>query len=92
MANTKSAIKNVRKNRRRRDINKTRKGTLRTQIKKLRATVKAKDLEAAAKELTRTISAIDRSIRKGILHRNTAARYKSRLSRSVRSLAPASRG
>ena len=91
MANTKSAIKNVRKNRRRREINKTRKGTLRTQIKKLRSLVKSKDIDAAAKELTRTISAIDRSIRKGILHRNTAARYKSRLSRSVRGQA-ASRG
>ena len=91
MANTKSAIKNVRKNRRRREINKTRKGALRTQIKKLRTLVKAKDAEAAAKELTRTVSVIDRSIRKGILHRNTAARYKSRLSRSIRSLA-ASRG
>ena len=91
MANTKSAIKNVRKNRRRREINKTRKGTLRTQIKKLRSMMKSKDVDAAAKELTRTISAIDRSIRKGILHRNTAARYKSRLSRSVRGLA-ASRG
>lgn len=86
MANTKSAIKNVRKNQRRREINKTRKGTLRTQIKKLRALVKVKDVEGSAKELVKTISVIDRSIRKGILHKNTAGRYKSRLSRSVRGL------
>ena len=86
MANTKSAIKNVRKNQRRREINKTRKGTLRTQIKKLRALVKSKDVEGSAKELVKTISVIDRSIRKGILHKNTAGRYKSRLSRSVRGL------
>lgn len=84
MANTKSAIKNVRKNQRRREINKTRKGALRTQIKKLRALVKSKDVEGSAKELVKTISVIDRSIRKGILHKNTAGRYKSRLSRSVR--------
>ena len=87
MANTKSAIKNVRKNQRRREINKTRKGTLRTQIKKLRSLVKAKDAEGAAKELVKTISIIDRSIRKGVLHKNTAGRYKSRLSRSVKGVA-----
>jgi small subunit ribosomal protein S20 len=86
LANTKSAIKNVRKNQRRREINKTRKGTLRTQIKKLRALVKVKDVEGSVKELVKTISVIDRSIRKGILHKNTAGRYKSRLSRSVRGL------
>jgi len=86
LANTKSAIKNVRKNQRRREINKTRKGTLRTQIKKLRALVKSKDIEGSAKELVKTISVIDRSIRKGILHKNTAGRYKSRLSRTVRGL------
>jgi ribosomal protein S20 len=54
LANTKSAIKNVRKNQRRREINKTRKGTLRTQIKKLRALVKSKDVEGSAKELVKT--------------------------------------
>lgn len=86
MANTKSAIKNIRKNERRRGVNKARKATLRTQIKKLRTLVKAKNTEAAAKELVTTVSVIDRSIRKGILHKNTAGRYKSRLTRSVRSL------
>ena len=84
MANTKSAMKNIRKSERRRAVNKARKGTLRTQIKKLRTLVQAKDAEGAAKELLRTISVIDRSVRKGILHKNTAGRYKSRLSRSVR--------
>jgi small subunit ribosomal protein S20 len=86
LANTKSAIKNVRKNERRRAINKARVGTLRTQLKKLRTLLKAKDSEAASKELVKTISVIDRSIRKGVLHKNTAARYKSRLTKSVRTL------
>ena len=87
MANTKSAAKNIRKSQRRRAINKTRVSALRTQIKKLRSQVKAKDASAASQELTRTISVIDRSLRKGILHKNTAARYKSRLTRTVRGLA-----
>lgn len=91
MANTRSAIKNIRKNERRRAINKSRRGALRSQIKKLRSLVSAKNTEAAAKELVHTISVIDRSIRKGILHKNTAARTKSRLSRAVKGAA-SSRG
>jgi small subunit ribosomal protein S20 len=86
LANTKSAIKNIRKNERRRAINKARVSALRTELKKLRALLKAKDSEAAAKELVNTISVIDRSLRKGVLHKNTAARYKSRLTRSVRAV------
>ena len=86
MANTKSAAKNIRKSLRRRAINKARVSTLRTQIKKMRSHLKAKDAPAASQELIRTISVIDRSLRKGVLHKNTAARYKSRLTRSVRGL------
>jgi len=86
LANTKSAAKNIRKSQRRRVINKTRVSALRSQIKKLRAHLKAKDASAASQELTRTISIIDRSIRKGVLHQNTAARTKSRLTRAVRGL------
>ena len=91
MANTKSAIKNIRKSEKRRAINRARKGALRTQIKKLRALLAAKESQAAAKELVQTISVIDRSLRKGILHRNTAGRYKSRLTRAVKG-ASAARG
>ena len=89
MANTKSAIKNIRKSEKRRAINRARKGALKTQIKKLRTLVAAKDSQAAAKELVQTIAVIDRSIRKGILHKNTAGRYKSRLTRAVRGASPA---
>ncbi len=86
MANTKSAAKNIRKSQRRREINKARVSTLRSQIKKLRTRVQEKDAAAASQELKKTISVIDRSIRKGVLHKNTAARYKSRLTKSVRGL------
>jgi len=89
LANTRSAIKNIRKNERRRAINKAQSSALRTQIKKLRTLVGAKDAAGASKELVQTLSVIDRSIRKGILHKNTAARYKSRLTKAVRGLAAA---
>ena len=89
MARIKSAVKNIRKNRRRNEINRARRSRLRSQIKKLRQLLAHKDAAGARKELTTTLSLIDRSLGKGVLHRNTAARYKSRLSRQVALLAKA---
>ncbi|HEU4403447.1 MAG TPA: 30S ribosomal protein S20 [Candidatus Polarisedimenticolia bacterium] len=86
MARIKSAVKNIRKNLRRNEINRARRSRLRTQIRKLRELVSKKDSEGARKALTPTLSLIDRSLTKGILHRNTAARYKSRLTRQVSAL------
>lgn len=83
MARTKSAAKNVRKSLKRNEINRSRRGQLRTQLKKLRALIDSKDAAAAKKALPSTLSLIDRSFKNGILQRNTAARYKSRLSRHV---------
>jgi len=80
-------MKNIRKSEKRRTVNRARVSALRTQIRKLRALVKDRNATGATQELQRTVSIIDRSLRKGVLHRNTAARYKSRLTRAVRSLA-----
>ncbi len=89
MARIKSAVENIRKNRRRNTINRARKSRLRTQIRRLRTLLAQKDAEGARGALSPTLSVIDRSVSKGILHRNAAARYKSRLSRQVASLAKA---
>ena len=86
MARIKSAIKNIRQNRRNNAINRARRSRLRTQIKKLREHVAKGEADAAAGALGATLTLIDRSWRKGTLHRNTAARYKSRLSRRVNAL------
>ena len=86
MANTRSAKKNIRKTERRRVINRGRCGALRTEIKKLRGLIDSKDGEAATARLTKTLSLIDRTAGKGSMHRNTAARTKSRLTRAVRGL------
>ena len=88
MARIQSAVKNIRKTRRRRAINVIRRGRLRSQIKKLRALLAKKDAGGARKELARTLSLIDKSIGRGILHHNTAARHKSRLTRQVNALQP----
>jgi len=87
VARIQSAVKNIRKNRRRNAINTARRSHLRSQIKKLRSLVAQKDAAGARRELTKTLSLLDRSAGKGIIHRNNAARHKSRLTRQVNALA-----
>jgi len=86
VARIKSAVKNIRKTRRRRAVNIVRRGRLRTQIKKLRLLLVKKDAGAALRELVRTLALLDKSIGTGIIHRNAAARHKSRLTRQVNAL------
>jgi small subunit ribosomal protein S20 len=83
MANHKSAEKRVRQTERRNEVNRRNRSHLRTQIKKLRAAITEGNREEAQTLLTETVSVIDKSIQKGVLHRNAAARYKSRLTASV---------
>lgn len=87
MANHKSAEKRVRQNAKRKEINRSNRSKVRTQIKKLRATIARHDKKESGELLNPTISLIDKAVNKGIMHRNTAARYKSRLTRHVSELA-----
>lgn len=87
MANHKSAEKRVRQNAKRNEINRSNRSRLRTSIKKLRTAVAGQDKSASTELLFPTVSLIDKAVNKGILHRNTAARYKSRLTRHVNDLA-----
>jgi small subunit ribosomal protein S20 len=64
---------------------------VKTQVKKLRAAIAKGDAEAAKKTLSETVGEIDRAAKKGVIHDNAAARYKSRLSRKVNALAAGSR-
>ena len=79
MPNHKSAEKRMRQNEKRRLINRGNRGRLRTGIKKLRAAMEAGEQAAVQELLPTTISLIDKAVQKGVLHRNAAARYKSRL-------------
>jgi small subunit ribosomal protein S20 len=79
MPNHKSAEKRVRQNEKRRDINRSNKGRLRTSIKKLRSALAGGDAGAINELLPETISTIDKAVQKGVLHRNAAARHKARL-------------
>ena len=87
MPNHKSAEKRVRQNEKRRAVNRSSRSDLRTQIKKLRTALTASDANQSQELLVPTVSAIDKAVNKGILHKNTAARYKSRLTTHVGKLA-----
>jgi len=73
---TKSALKANRQNIKRREHNRQMRSKLR---KAIRSSLDAKDLSAAKAALSQTVSIVDKMATKGIIHRNTAGRYKSRL-------------
>lgn len=87
MANHKSALKRVRQNVKRKEINRSNRSKLRTQIKKLRTAIAGTDKKQGGELLNPTVSLIDKAVNKGLIHRNTAARYKSRLTLHVAGLA-----
>jgi small subunit ribosomal protein S20 len=77
---TKSALKANRQNVKRREHNRQMRTKLRSALKAIRASLDAKDLTAAKAALSQTVSIVDKMATKGIIHRNTAGRYKSRIS------------
>jgi small subunit ribosomal protein S20 len=86
MANTYSALKRVRQTERRTEVNRQAKTQLRHGIRAMRRALTAKDATAAAELLPKTFSLIDRSAKRGIIKKNTAARYKSHLHVKVKAL------
>jgi small subunit ribosomal protein S20 len=87
MANTYSALKRVRQTEYRTLFNRRNKTRLRHTIRAMRRALTAKDAGAAAQLLPGTFSIIDRSAKLGIIKKNTAARYKSKLHLRVKALA-----
>ena len=79
MPNHKSAEKRVRQNEKRRQINRGNRTKVRTYIKKVRAALDSGKADEIQSVLPDAISVIDKSVQKGVLHKNAAARYKSRL-------------
>jgi small subunit ribosomal protein S20 len=79
MPNHKSAEKRVRQNEKRRTINRGHRTRVRTYIKKLRTALDAGETQQLEQILPEAISIIDKSVQKGVMHANAAARYKSRL-------------
>jgi small subunit ribosomal protein S20 len=89
MANHFSALKRMRQDERRTEVNRRNKSRLRHQVRAMRRLLTAKDYDGASKALPQTYSLIDRSAKLGVIKKNTAARYKSRLIKRLKALAPA---
>ena len=87
MANSPQARKRARQAERHRVRNVSHRSKVRTYIKRVIAAVDDGDAEAASVALKEAIPVIDTMATKGIMHRNTAARHKSRLSAKVNALA-----
>ena len=86
MANHFSALKRARRTEKRTATNRSNNSRLRSALRELRETIAKGDKAAAEKTYRETVSALDKAIQKGVLHKNTAARYKSRLSVRVRAV------
>ena len=79
MASHASALKAHRQSLRHREHNRQFRARLRNALKSIRTAIDGNDLAAAKKALRDTVSLIDRMASKGVIHRNAAGRYKSRL-------------
>ncbi|MGH9426434.1 MAG: 30S ribosomal protein S20 [Terriglobia bacterium] len=86
MANHESAIKRNRQSQKRRAVNRSHTQRLRTQLKKIKFAIGANNRDDVQKLLAPTLSLIDKSIQKGVLHKNAASRQKSRLMHGVNNL------
>jgi len=83
MANIKSQIKRNRQNEKRHERNKAAKSALKTSTKKVHTAVADGDGDAAQERFRALARELDRATSKGIVHKRTAARRKSRLAKSV---------
>ena len=87
MAHHKSALKRIRQDIKKTVRNRSLKSDVRTVIKKFRIIIESKDIEKAREAYPQVQKNIDKAVTKGIIHKKTGARYKSRLSLSISKLA-----
>ncbi len=86
MANHLSALKRARQTETRTQHNRSNTSRLRSALRDLREALAKGDKAAAEQVFRKTVSALDKAVQKGVLHDNTAARYKSRLSARLNAL------
>jgi len=83
VANHKSALKRIRSSEKRRQRNRIVRGGTRTSVKKARVGIAGKDMVVADTAVAEAVSALDKAAAKGVIHKNNAARRKSRLMRQL---------
>lgn len=86
MANHFSALKRARQTEKREARNRANTSHLRSSLRDLRESIDKGDKTTAEQQFRQTVSALDKAIQKGVLHENTASRYKSRLSARLKAL------
>jgi small subunit ribosomal protein S20 len=84
MANHFSALKRARQTEKKTAVNRANKSRMRTALRKLRTAIAEGDKGAANKSYSEAVSVLDQSAKKGVIHKNTASRYKSRLAARVK--------
>ena len=87
MANHVSSLKRARQTERKTAVNRANKSRIRGSLRLLREALQKGDAKAVAEQYRATVSALDKSVQKGNLHKNTASRYKSRLNARVKAVA-----
>ena len=86
MANHVSSLKRARQTETRTAANRANRTKFRTSLRALREALVADDKKSIASAYSATVSVLDKSVQKGVLHKNTASRYKSRLNARVKAL------
>jgi small subunit ribosomal protein S20 len=86
MANHVSSLKRARQTVTRTAVNRANRSQMRTSLRDLREALTQGDVSAAQEQYRATVSTLDKSVRKGILHDNTASRYKGRLNARLKAL------
>ena len=87
MANHVSSLKRARQTVTRTAVNRANKSKLRSALRAMRESLTAGDAKAAVIVYRSTVSVLDKSVQKGVLHKNTASRYKGRLNARLKALA-----
>lgn len=87
MANHFSALKRARQTEKKTEVNRANKSRLRTALRGFKTALSSGDAKAAEESFRSTVSALDKSVQKGSIHKNTASRYKSRLSARLKTSA-----
>ena len=86
MANSPQAIKRARQAEKSRQRNAGQRSTLRTSLKKITYAMEAGDKDAASTAYTAAVPVIDSAVTKGLIHKNKAARHKSRLNTQIKAM------
>jgi small subunit ribosomal protein S20 len=87
VANLRSALRDIKKSRKRAERNKSVRSAIKTLVKRTRTTIQSGEAEAAAASLRETSSLLDKAAKRKIIHRNAANRRKSRLARQLQAMA-----